>query len=618
MHLVASSEGMALFIKSARLIEEEICLSDEQRKKCGLLLSFARAKFEFALKSITDSVQTLLNLAKVLYYLACYSPEKASYLSRSQSDEFTSCQTNETSKVKLLTASLKHYEQSINILKKRSNTIALFNMKRKKQSKGDLSGTMTLKLDLHAAGEERQVKKQNDVDRDLLCKATLEMLTVICESSLCLPPKPGSAFPRERRRMWGMAWDSLQEVLVKHPAKLNLEIKETIVNLVRNHSSHSKSERNDCKLFNYIEVGRLGVIISCILQLESLRITEERFLQQYYQDRSLFKSGTTALAWSGVSEPKALPKAQKKNAREARPKSLRDSGHLIKFISDMESEEKQPRKQSVPPMPLKEKEIGGDKSGECTNRLRQSEEDGSENCISTLPKLCSNSSEGSSESEGEVAKNATIGGILGPRHKPWNSKPSASAKKEITDGSEVSDDNNSAYLKGKLSLRKLHARAISFCLRGFHNLDSLVPECIRYDRSFVSMFKERARWRYSENQAFPFIFSTWESTFYDPDTVEEDKKRDWKEWKKLKTRQKSWHAAALYLDEDIFLSWGGRYLAARNDGTVYLTPGHHIFLPKPSLAAERGRKSHACVSVQWSIGTLPGESTLAKQSSPTV
>lgn len=53
MHLVASCEGLTLWLKAAQHIEEKIFLTDEEVKKCELLLIFAREKFEFALRSIT-------------------------------------------------------------------------------------------------------------------------------------------------------------------------------------------------------------------------------------------------------------------------------------------------------------------------------------------------------------------------------------------------------------------------------------------------------------------------------------------------------------------------------------------------------------------------------------
>jgi hypothetical protein len=55
MHLVASCEGMTLWLKAAQHIEEKIFLTDEEVKKCELLLIFAREKFEFALRSITGN-----------------------------------------------------------------------------------------------------------------------------------------------------------------------------------------------------------------------------------------------------------------------------------------------------------------------------------------------------------------------------------------------------------------------------------------------------------------------------------------------------------------------------------------------------------------------------------
>jgi hypothetical protein len=59
MHLVASCEGMTLWLKAAQQIEEKIFLIDEEVKKCELLLIFSREKFEFALRSITGRVTHL-------------------------------------------------------------------------------------------------------------------------------------------------------------------------------------------------------------------------------------------------------------------------------------------------------------------------------------------------------------------------------------------------------------------------------------------------------------------------------------------------------------------------------------------------------------------------------
>jgi len=58
MHIVASSEGMTLWLKAAKRIEEQIFLSNEDVKKCELLLIFAREKFEFALRSITGEIHS--------------------------------------------------------------------------------------------------------------------------------------------------------------------------------------------------------------------------------------------------------------------------------------------------------------------------------------------------------------------------------------------------------------------------------------------------------------------------------------------------------------------------------------------------------------------------------
>jgi hypothetical protein len=44
---------MTLWLNAAQHIEEKIFLTDEEVKKCELLLIFAREKFEFALRSIT-------------------------------------------------------------------------------------------------------------------------------------------------------------------------------------------------------------------------------------------------------------------------------------------------------------------------------------------------------------------------------------------------------------------------------------------------------------------------------------------------------------------------------------------------------------------------------------
>ena len=41
----------SLWLKAAQHIEEKIFLTDEEVKKCELLLIFSREKFEFALRS---------------------------------------------------------------------------------------------------------------------------------------------------------------------------------------------------------------------------------------------------------------------------------------------------------------------------------------------------------------------------------------------------------------------------------------------------------------------------------------------------------------------------------------------------------------------------------------
>jgi hypothetical protein len=329
MHLIASCEGMALFMKSARLIEKKISLTEEERKKCGLLLTFAREKFEFALKSITDSVHTLLHLAKVVYFLACYSSGPPSSLSGKDGGAMGHHHHHQgyagldlaqrtgggssgesqrkggagdggkatTNRRSLLDAALKYYEQAINILKKRDTMAALLASKKSKGgSKGDLltdnasgSSIKTVGQRKRSEDNERKDKKQIDVNQDLLCKAALEMLTVLCELSVYASAHAsastgGTTVPRERRRIWGSAWDLLQEVLMKYPVKLKREFEAHMAKLMRSHNSAFASQQNECKLYNYLKVGRLGVVIASLMQLESLRIIQERLLQAYYYD----------------------------------------------------------------------------------------------------------------------------------------------------------------------------------------------------------------------------------------------------------------------------------------------------------------------------------------------
>ncbi len=128
-----------------------------------------------------------------------------------------------------------------------------------------------------------------DVNQDLLCKAALEMLTVLCELSVYASAHAsastgGTTVPRERRRIWGSAWDLLQEVLMKYPAKLKREFEAHMAKLMRSHNSAFASQQNECNLYNYLKVGRLGVVIASLMQLESLRIIQERLLQAYYCD----------------------------------------------------------------------------------------------------------------------------------------------------------------------------------------------------------------------------------------------------------------------------------------------------------------------------------------------
>ncbi len=207
MHLIASCEGKALFMKSASLLDEKIILTDEELKRCQLLLSFAKEKLEFALKSITDSVKTLLNLAKINYLLGLYCEKQESAASGSLGQSQDSQHTSDKQK-KYFDASVKHYEQAINILIARERSAKI----RQKQPSKDSDHSIRPVL----------LQQEREEGTQLQCTAMLSLAAVLCEVSL-LGLDPNSAEKQlcftdqaiaHRRRTWGSVWDLIQVFLL--------------------------------------------------------------------------------------------------------------------------------------------------------------------------------------------------------------------------------------------------------------------------------------------------------------------------------------------------------------------------------------------------------------------
>jgi hypothetical protein len=234
MHLVTLSEGMALFMKLAHLLKRKISLTKEEHNKCSLLLTFAHEQFKFVLKSITDSVHTLLHLAKVIHYLACYyhSPGAfdmvLAYLGKEHGKALTHQLTSShgadtqrnsggtgrggsanTNKLNLLNTSLKHYEQAINILKKCDAAAALL---AQKSSGSHIIFAAKMGGQHEQEDNECRNKNQIDIDQDLLCIAVPEMVTILCKLSIhtsaltshkgISSSGSGTTILRERRRIW--------------------------------------------------------------------------------------------------------------------------------------------------------------------------------------------------------------------------------------------------------------------------------------------------------------------------------------------------------------------------------------------------------------------------------
>ncbi|ELR16162.1 uncharacterized protein ACA1_177910 [Acanthamoeba castellanii str. Neff] len=280
MHLVASCEGMTLWLKAAQHIEEKIFLTDEEVKKCELLLIFAREKFEFALRSITDSVQTLAHLAKVENFLAVY------WKNLNHSQQFSDINVNMSvdagqMRRSWFELSTRHYEQALNILQKKQQTMNFKQLR----------------------------SKQQEQVRSMLFKVMCEMSNAHCEWSIALhsdlvtttPP------PNERKKSWERAWDLIQEVLIRSPQKLWHQFESDVMQLLEGHLSVLYHVRKNCHLFNYVKAGRVGIVISHIIRINSLRIVEERMQRGKY----------TTGGGNGGSQGR-LPSADEGKARDRR------------------------------------------------------------------------------------------------------------------------------------------------------------------------------------------------------------------------------------------------------------------------------------------------------------
>ncbi len=257
MHLVASCEGMTLWLKSEKLIEEKVLLTDEEIKKCELLLIFAKEKFEFALRSITDSVQTLLHLGKVENFLAVYWKNLNS--TQQLSDVNLNANTDKQQMKKyFFELSAKHYEQALNILQKREKIM---------QGRKDKSN-------------KARINKE-------LCQVMTQMASCLCEWSMALQSDlfsiPSQAILYDRKKKWERAWDLIQEGLVRWPRELKLKFEKEVEYMMSGHLSSYYHIRKNCKLFNYIKAGRVGMIISIIIKIEGIRIVNERMQRGKYQ-----------------------------------------------------------------------------------------------------------------------------------------------------------------------------------------------------------------------------------------------------------------------------------------------------------------------------------------------
>jgi len=71
----------------------------------------------------------------------------------------------------------------------------------------------------------------------------------------------------------------MQEVLIRFPQKLLREFQSEVESLLEGHLS---TTFGDCRLFNFVKAGRVGILISTLFRIHSIRIVEERVQRGKY------------------------------------------------------------------------------------------------------------------------------------------------------------------------------------------------------------------------------------------------------------------------------------------------------------------------------------------------
>jgi hypothetical protein len=98
-------------------------------------------------------------------------------------------------------------------------------------------------------------------------------------------------------------------VLIRSPQKLWHQFESDVMELLEGHLSVLYHVRKNCRLFNYVKAGRVGIVISHIIRINSLRIVEERMQRGKY---------ATAAAGGGSGSQARLPSADEGKARDRR------------------------------------------------------------------------------------------------------------------------------------------------------------------------------------------------------------------------------------------------------------------------------------------------------------